>query len=145
MLRKVLNWKGVQEILCGIIHVNSLTLIGCYCMLTKGVNERVFMYINLSKDSILVTDFICPIGILLEWGCVYMRQNNRNPLQAMALMSAIVSQLVGSILIGIFSGRWLDRSLGTEPIFLIIGLLIGLAAGTYSMLLSIRHFYSGDK
>ena len=58
-----------------------------------------------------------------------MRQNNRNPLQAMALMSAIVSQLVGSILIGIFSGRWLDRQWGTEPIFLIIGLLIGLGGG----------------
>jgi len=74
-----------------------------------------------------------------------MRQNNRNHFLAMALMSAIVSQLVGSILIGIFSGRWLDRQWGTEPIFLIVGLLIGLAAGTFSMLASIRHFYSGDK
>ena len=46
-----------------------------------------------------------------------MRQNNRNPLQAMALMSAILSQLVGSILIGIFSGRWLDQKWGTEPLF----------------------------
>lgn len=73
-----------------------------------------------------------------------MRQNNRNPFQAMALMSAIVSQLVGSILIGIFGGRWLDSQWGTEPIFLIIGLFIGLAAGIYSMLVSIRHFYSGD-
>ena len=73
-----------------------------------------------------------------------MRQNNRNPFQAMALMSAIVSQLVGSILIGIFGGRWLDSRWGTEPIFLIIGLFIGLAAGIYSMLVSIRHFYSGD-
>jgi F0F1-type ATP synthase assembly protein I len=74
-----------------------------------------------------------------------MCQNNRNPFQAMALMSAIVSQLVGSILIGIFSGKWLDEQWGTEPIFLIIGLLFGLAAGTFSMLVSIRHFYSGDK
>ncbi|MGG5255189.1 AtpZ/AtpI family protein [Neobacillus sp. SM06] len=73
-----------------------------------------------------------------------MRQNNRNPFQAMALMSAIISQLVGSILIGIFGGRWLDSQWGTEPIFLIIGLFIGLAAGIYSMLVSIRHFYSGD-
>lgn len=73
-----------------------------------------------------------------------MKKNNRNPLQAMALMSAIVSQLVGSILIGIFSGRWLDHQWGTEPIFLIIGLLLGLSAGVYAMLLSIRHFYSGD-
>jgi ATP synthase protein I len=74
-----------------------------------------------------------------------MRQHNRNPFQAMALMSAIVSQLVGSILIGIFSGRWLDGQWGTEPFFLIIGLLIGLTTGTFAMLLSIRHFYSGDK
>jgi ATP synthase protein I len=72
-------------------------------------------------------------------------QKNRNPFQAMALMSAIVSQLVGSILIGIFAGRWVDKHWGTEPIFLIIGLLLGLSAGVYSMLLSIRKFYSGEK
>ncbi|WLR55302.1 AtpZ/AtpI family protein [Mesobacillus subterraneus] len=73
-----------------------------------------------------------------------MRRNNRHPLQAMALMSAILSQLVGSILIGIFSGRWLDRTLGAEPLFLIFGLLIGLAAGVYAMLRLIQHFFSGD-
>ncbi|MGV2939495.1 AtpZ/AtpI family protein [Mesobacillus sp. LC4] len=73
-----------------------------------------------------------------------MRRNNRHPLQAMALMSAILSQLVGSILIGIFSGRWLDRTFGTEPLFLIFGLLIGLAAGVYAMLRLIQHFFSGD-
>jgi ATP synthase protein I len=73
-----------------------------------------------------------------------MRKENRNPLQAMALMSAILSQLVGSILIGIFSGKWLDKQWGTEPIFLIIGLFIGLAAGIYAMFVSIRHFFSGD-
>jgi len=71
-------------------------------------------------------------------------KKDRNPFQAMALMSAIVSQLVGSILIGIFAGRWLDRRWGTDPVFLIIGLLLGLSAGVYSMLLSIRHFYSGE-
>jgi F0F1-type ATP synthase assembly protein I len=73
-----------------------------------------------------------------------MRNNNRNPFQAMALMSAIVSQLVGSILIGIFAGRWVDQHWGTSPIFLIIGLFIGLASGTYAMVLSIRKFFSGE-
>ncbi|WP_210364414.1 AtpZ/AtpI family protein [Bacillus sp. REN3] len=73
-----------------------------------------------------------------------MRQNNRHPFQAMALMSAILSQLVGSILIGIFSGRWLDRSFGTEPLFLIFGLLIGLAAGVFAMLRLVQHFFSGE-
>lgn len=68
-----------------------------------------------------------------------------HPFKAMALMSAIVSQLVGAVLIGIFAGRWLDSNWGTEPIFLIIGLLLGLAAGIYSMLVSIRHFYEKEK
>ena len=73
-----------------------------------------------------------------------MRQNKRHPLQAMALTSAILSQLVGSVLIGIFSGRWLDHKVGTEPLFLILGLLIGLAAGIYAMLRLIQHFFSGE-
>jgi F0F1-type ATP synthase assembly protein I len=71
-------------------------------------------------------------------------KKDRNSFKAMALMSAILSQLVGSTLIGIFSGKWLDKHWGTEPIFLIIGLLFGLTAGIYSMLISIRHFFSGD-
>ncbi|PLR96624.1 AtpZ/AtpI family protein [Bacillus sp. T33-2] len=73
-----------------------------------------------------------------------MRKNERRPYQAMALMSAILSQLAGSALIGIFSGRWLDRSFGTEPLFLIFGLLTGLAAGIYAMLRLVQHFFSGD-
>lgn len=73
-----------------------------------------------------------------------MRRKDRHPFQAMALMSAILSQLVGSILIGIFLGRWLDKVIGTEPLFLIIGLLIGLAAGTYAMLHLVRRFFTGD-
>lgn len=73
-----------------------------------------------------------------------MRQNKRHPLQAMALTSAILSQLVGSVLIGIFSGRWIDQKVGTEPLFLILGLLIGLAAGIYAMLRLIQHFFSGE-
>ncbi|QED50228.1 AtpZ/AtpI family protein [Cytobacillus dafuensis] len=73
-----------------------------------------------------------------------MRQKNRNLIQAMGLMSAILSQLVGSILIGIFSGRWLDRYAGTEPLFLIIGLLLGLAVGIFAMLRLIQHFFTGE-
>lgn len=73
-----------------------------------------------------------------------MRNKNRHPLQAMALMSAILSQLVGSILVGIFAGRWADRLWQTEPLFLIIGLLLGLATGTYAMIRLIRQFFSGE-
>ena len=73
-----------------------------------------------------------------------MKQKNRHPLQAFGLMSAIVSQLVGSVLVGIFAGRWLDGKAGTEPLFLILGLLLGLGAGVYAMLRLIQQFFSGD-
>ncbi|WP_456277442.1 AtpZ/AtpI family protein [Bacillus sp. AK128] len=73
-----------------------------------------------------------------------MHKNDRRPIQAMALYGAILSQLVGSILVGIFLGRWLDQSIGTFPLFLVIGLLIGLATGIYSMLRLVRHFFSGE-
>jgi ATP synthase protein I len=73
-----------------------------------------------------------------------MRRNGPHPFQAMALMSAILSQLAGSILVGIFAGRWLDGKAGTAPLFLIIGLFVGLAAGVYAMLRLVKHYYSGD-
>lgn len=74
-----------------------------------------------------------------------MSDKNRHPFQGMALMSAIISQLVGTILIGIFSGRWLDKLLGTSPFFLIIGLLLGLAAGVYATLRLVQHFFQENK
>ncbi|WP_430482628.1 AtpZ/AtpI family protein [Rossellomorea marisflavi] len=73
-----------------------------------------------------------------------MRQPNRRPYQGVTLYSAILSQLVGSMLIGIFGGRWLDGLWDTEPLFLIIGLLLGLTTGIYTMLRTVQHFYSGD-
>lgn len=73
-----------------------------------------------------------------------MRNKNRHPLQSMALMSGILSQLVGSVLVGIFLGRWLDGKVGTEPLFLIIGLLLGLAGGIFGMLKLVNQYFSGD-
>lgn len=73
-----------------------------------------------------------------------MRPNNRHPLRAMTLMTAISSQLVGSVLIGIFAGKWLDQYVNTEPLFLIIGLLLGLATGIFAMLRTVRQYFEGD-
>jgi ATP synthase protein I len=63
----------------------------------------------------------------------------------MALYSAILSQLVGSVLIGLFTGMWLDEQFGTAPLFLIILLFLGLALGIWAMLQTVRKFESGDQ
>lgn len=75
---------------------------------------------------------------------VFSMSDKRRPFQAMALMSAILSYLVGPTLVGLFGGRWLDGKIGTEPLFLIIGLLLGLAAGVYGVLYAVRQFFSGE-
>lgn len=72
------------------------------------------------------------------------QKQHKSPFRAMALYSTILSQLAGSVLIGIFLGRWIDGKCQTEPLFLVIGLLSGLAAGILAMLRTIRRFDSGD-
>ncbi|MDX7993419.1 AtpZ/AtpI family protein, partial [Xenorhabdus sp. psl] len=47
-----------------------------------------------------------------------MQKNDRSHIKAYALMSGILAQLVGSILIGIFGGQWIDNKVGTFPLFL---------------------------
>lgn len=36
-----------------------------------------------------------------------------------------------TVLAGILGGYWLDRRLGTRPVFLLLGGTLGLAAGLY--------------
>lgn len=74
-----------------------------------------------------------------------LSKSNKNPLHGMAIVSAIVSQLTGSILIGIFGGKWLDDTFDTEPLFLILGLLLGLAVGVTSVILSLKKFLEEEK
>jgi ATP synthase protein I len=42
-------------------------------------------------------------------------------------------QFAGSIVLFLFVGRWLDGRLGTEPWLMILGVMIGAAAGFFSM------------
>lgn len=79
------------------------------------------------------------------WRDESLQKNDRSHIKAYALMSGILAQLVGSILVGIFGGQWIDNKVGTFPLFLIIGLLLGLGTGVYAMVRLIRHYYSGEQ
>ncbi len=43
-----------------------------------------------------------------------------------------------SVIIGAFFGRWVDRQLGTEPLFMIVLLAVGFAAGIRGVLRGAR-------
>ena len=37
------------------------------------------------------------------------------------------------ILLGVYGGNWLDHRLGTSPIFLLLGVFLGVGAGFYNL------------
>ena len=52
-------------------------------------------------------------------------------------LSGIGFYIAGAIILGVVGGRWLDTKLDTDPLWLIIGLLLGIViavTGTYNML-----------
>jgi ATP synthase protein I len=64
--------------------------------------------------------------------------------RAMALMSSIISYLVGPILVGVFGGRWLDSYFQTSPTFMLIGVFIGMATGVYGLFRLLGEFLGED-
>lgn len=42
-------------------------------------------------------------------------------------------QFAAAILLFLYGGQWLDRKLGTEPVFLLLGVFTGASAAFYSM------------
>ena len=50
-----------------------------------------------------------------------------------AQYSSIIFLLPASLLIGFFGGQWLDEWLGTDPVFVVVCVLLGAAAGFYQV------------
>ena len=42
-------------------------------------------------------------------------------------------QFVVALLLFLYAGKWVDRQLGTAPLFLIVGVFVGAGASFYSM------------
>ena len=58
----------------------------------------------------------------------------------LVLFSEIGVTLLVTTLIGVFVGYWVDKSLGTLPLFLIVGFLLGAGAGALMIARLINRF-----
>lgn len=67
----------------------------------------------------------------------------RQVIKAMALMTTISSYLIGSVVLGVFVGMWADDYFGSEGIFLLLGLFLGLGTAVVGIYLAIRQFLGG--
>jgi ATP synthase protein I len=58
----------------------------------------------------------------------------------LVLFSEIALILLTTTIIGVLVGYWVDQQLGTLPIFVVIGLLLGFGAGGLAVARLIRRF-----
>jgi len=48
------------------------------------------------------------------------------------------------IILGVLAGRWLDDKFGSEPLWLVVGLVLGVVAAFYGVYVMLRPFL-GDR
>ena len=53
--------------------------------------------------------------------------------------------VAGSIILGVVGGRWLDSKFNSEPLWLIIGLLLGIVVAFYGVYTMLRPLLDGNK
>lgn len=62
------------------------------------------------------------------------------PHKAIVLSSAITANLAGGAILGMFTGKYVDKLVSSEPLFSIIGLLVGVVAGIIGMVTTVKKF-----
>ena len=68
------------------------------------------------------------------------KSNTAGPFQAIALTSMIGMEMATTVTLGFYGGKMLDRYLGTSPWLMITGVLLGVAAGIWGILVIVRHY-----
>ena len=62
-----------------------------------------------------------------------MPRFNAGAVESLAVASQLGFILVAAVLIGIVGGAWLDGRFGTSPLWLIVGSVLGMVGGMYSV------------
>lgn len=60
---------------------------------------------------------------------------------ALAVTTTIGTELAITVLLGFYTGRALDNRLGTEPWFLVAGVLTGVALGIVGIVHTLQRFF----
>ena len=60
-------------------------------------------------------------------------------------LSGIGFYIAGSIVLGLLGGLWLDNKLDSKPLFIIIGLILGIVIACYGVYKMIQPFISNQK
>ncbi len=71
--------------------------------------------------------------------------SSRHPVvQAIAVTTTIGTELAIATVLGFYIGRFIDNKLDTEPIFLVIFILLGLGVGIFGIVNTLNAFFKND-
>ncbi|MDQ6737907.1 MAG: AtpZ/AtpI family protein [Gemmatimonadota bacterium] len=59
-------------------------------------------------------------------------------------LAGVGLQFAVSVILFVFAGQWLDRKVGTGPLFLILGVFLGAGGSFYSMYRKLMAAQRGD-
>ncbi len=78
----------------------------------------------------------------IPWGLtLYMGEENRKGvLRGLALLASMGISMVVSTFIGLLIGLYLDRVFATKPLFTIVFLILGIAAGFRNIYLMTKRY-----
>jgi ATP synthase protein I len=65
--------------------------------------------------------------------------DSRKQLRAFARVGAVGIELALSTVAGLLGGHWLDAKFSTEPVWTVIGVILGVIAGFRSLYLTARN------
>lgn len=68
-----------------------------------------------------------------------------NDLRQFSLLAAIPTLLIAGPGVGFFAGQWLDKRFETEPLFVIIGIILGFGAAGVEIAKLVKRSESIDK
>ncbi len=68
-------------------------------------------------------------------------KKNNGALMAIAVTTTIGTELAITTLLGFYGGRLLDDQFGTEPWFLVAGVLTGVAIGIFGIIQTMQRFF----
>ena len=98
---------------------------------------------SLARLTVMFARLAGDGGIDLRSGICYAACGMDRRLAALAL-TGVGFFVAGSIVLGVVAGRWVDSRLNSEPLFLIVGLLLGVAVASYGLYTMLRPFL-GDR
>lgn len=69
------------------------------------------------------------------------KSKKNGALTAIAATTTIGTEMAITVMLGFYGGKYMDNWFGTEPLFLVAGILIGIGLGIFGIIYTMQRFF----